>query len=281
MRSMQNTQTLNILTMDSQLTKLHPCFASTKSSQIIFVVSWASTCTLSHAHDLVLVLGFNVYPVQRPWPCPRPFPEPGPTRPEFCPCLANLVWVILDHARSQLKINAGRRGTNQLRLVERYLDILVKHTTEIPPPTALVEGTAPSALVEGVSLRWVILSCGYLISLNQIHAHTCYQLHVGNESPILENLPEISWNPSPISRFLPPKIQFSSHEIQFSPISFLLSSTTFRFLQRLSDFPQRLSNFPQWLSSFQEIQENLFTGACIQKITIRALYFSALAPQAS
>jgi hypothetical protein len=33
----------------------------------------------------------------------------------------------------------GRRGTNQLRLLERYLDVLVKHTTEIPPPTALVE----------------------------------------------------------------------------------------------------------------------------------------------
>jgi hypothetical protein len=33
----------------------------------------------------------------------------------------------------------GRRGTYQLRLVERYLDVLVKHTTEIPPPTALVE----------------------------------------------------------------------------------------------------------------------------------------------
>ncbi len=30
----------------------------------------------------------------------------------------------------------GRRGTNQLRLLERYLDVLVKHTTEIPPPTA-------------------------------------------------------------------------------------------------------------------------------------------------
>jgi hypothetical protein len=35
--------------------------------------------------------------------------------------------------------NVGRRGTNQLRLLERYLDVLVKHTTEIPPPTALVE----------------------------------------------------------------------------------------------------------------------------------------------
>jgi hypothetical protein len=33
----------------------------------------------------------------------------------------------------------GRRGTNQLRLLERYLDVLVKHTTEIPPPNALVE----------------------------------------------------------------------------------------------------------------------------------------------
>jgi hypothetical protein len=33
----------------------------------------------------------------------------------------------------------GKRGTNQLRLVEQYLDVLVKHTTEIPPPTALVE----------------------------------------------------------------------------------------------------------------------------------------------
>jgi hypothetical protein len=48
--------------------------------------------------------------------------------------------------------DVGRSGTNQLHLLERYLDVLVKHTTEIPPPTALVEGTAPSALVEGVSL---------------------------------------------------------------------------------------------------------------------------------
>jgi hypothetical protein len=42
---------------------------------------------------------------------------------------------------------------------------------------------------------------------------------------------------------------------------FPLSSTAFRFLQRLSDFPQ-------WLSAFQEIRENLFTAASIQKITI-------------
>jgi hypothetical protein len=50
-------------------------------------------------------------------------------------------------------MSVGRRGTNQLCLLEWYLDVLVKHTTEIPPQTALVEGTAPSALVEGVSLR--------------------------------------------------------------------------------------------------------------------------------
>ncbi len=50
-------------------------------------------------------------------------------------------------------VAVGRRGTNQLCLLEWNLDVLVKHTTEIPPPTALVEGTAPSALVEGVSLR--------------------------------------------------------------------------------------------------------------------------------
>ncbi len=49
-------------------------------------------------------------------------------------------------------VYVGRRGTNQLRLLERYLDVLVKHTTEIPPPTALAEGTAPSALVEEVLL---------------------------------------------------------------------------------------------------------------------------------
>ncbi len=49
--------------------------------------------------------------------------------------------------------SVGRRGTNQLRLLERYRDVLDKHTTGIPPPTALAEGTALSALVEGVSLR--------------------------------------------------------------------------------------------------------------------------------
>jgi hypothetical protein len=47
----------------------------------------------------------------------------------------------------------------------------------------------------------------------------------------------------------------------------LLSSTAFRFLQRLSNFPQRLS-------TFREIRENLSMAASIQKIAIRASYFS-------
>ncbi len=38
---------------------------------------------------------------------------------------------------TQLKLNVGRRGTNQLRLLERYLDVLIKHTTEDPAPGCL------------------------------------------------------------------------------------------------------------------------------------------------
>ncbi len=34
-------------------------------------------------------------------------------------------------------IGVGRRGTNQLRLLERYRDVLVKHTTEDPAPGCL------------------------------------------------------------------------------------------------------------------------------------------------
>jgi hypothetical protein len=65
------------------------------------------------------------------------------------------------------------------------------------------------------------------------------------------------------------------------------SSTAFQFLQRLSaffnGFPlssmafrflQRLSDFPQWLSTFRETRENLSMAASIQKIAIRASYFS-------
>ena len=182
------------------------------------------------------VLGLDVYPIPRPRPCPRPFPGPRPARPEFCPCPANLAWVIIEWClvkifvswvfwlvpknirilnwskylyleyfdwsqkiclvkifiswvfwlvdsqltklhlhfastksltfvrlvSSQLKINVGRRGTNWAQSppdLEWYLDNLVKHTTEILPPAVLVEGTAPSALVEGVLLGWFILSC--------------------------------------------------------------------------------------------------------------------------
>jgi hypothetical protein len=56
---------------------------------------------------------------------------------------------------------------------------------------------------------------------------------------------------------------------------FPLSSTAFRFLQQLSDFPQMLSNFPQRLSPFQEIRENLFTAASIQKDHYLSFVFPA------
>ncbi len=75
------------------------------------------------------------------------------------------------------------------------------------------------------------------------HATACYQPHSGNGISKLENLWEISRNPSPISRFpspkirfSSPKIRFSSYEIQFTKIVFLLSSMAFRFLQWLSAF---------------------------------------------
>ena len=45
------------------------------------------------------------------------------------------TFVLL--ASSQFKINVGRRGTNQLRLLQRYFDVLVKHTTEDPAPGCL------------------------------------------------------------------------------------------------------------------------------------------------
>ena len=72
---------------------------------------------------------------------------------------------------------------------------------------------------------------------------TCYQSHSGNGISKLENLWEISRNPSPISRFPSPKIRFSSpkfrfssYETRFTKIGFLLSFSAFRFLQRLSSF---------------------------------------------
>jgi hypothetical protein len=56
---------------------------------------------------------------------------------------ANMLWRsvadIVLKLMCVLIVTVGRRGTNQLHLLEQYLDVLVKHTTEIPPPTALVE----------------------------------------------------------------------------------------------------------------------------------------------
>jgi hypothetical protein len=86
----------------------------------------------------------------------------------------------------------------------------------------------------------------WVLEFNKVNP--CAHMLVGNESPILENLLEISWNPSPISRFPSPKIRFSSHQIQFSPIGILLSSTAFLFLQQLSTF---FNGFPLSSTAFQ------------------------------
>ncbi len=207
------------------------------------------------------VLGLDVYPVPRPRPCPWPFLGPHPARPEFCPCPTNLAWVILDLARSQLKINVGRRGTNWAQSppdLDWYLDVLSWNTPlKIPPP---------AALVEGVLLRWFILSCEYCISISETRAHTCYQTcyqsrrkMILKNCHILESVLGILSFPSPILRFPSPKIQFSSpkipfssHEIRFTQIGFLLSLTAFRFLQQLSDFLRRLSAFSNGFPNFSD-----------------------------
>ncbi len=81
-----------------------------------------------------------------------------------------------------------------------------------------------------------------------------------------------------------PKLPETREYIGKIGIFLLLNSnfphTKFNFLQRLSaflngfplssmafQFLQQLSNFPQRVSDFQEIRENLFTAASIQKIT--------------
>ncbi len=91
-----------------------------------FVVSWASACTPSHALNILTVDS-----------------QLTKLHLHFA---STKSWTFVRLVSAQLKINVGRRGTNQLHLLERYLDVLVKHTIEIPPPTALVEGTAPVCL---------------------------------------------------------------------------------------------------------------------------------------
>jgi hypothetical protein len=94
---------------------------------------------------------------------------------------------------------------------------------------------------------------------------------VKNKTP---KLPETRESLGKIGIFLLLKSNFPHMKFNFLQqlsvffIGFLPSSTAFQFLQQLSNFPQRLSNFPQQLYAFQEIQENLFTVASIQKITI-------------
>ncbi len=125
------------------------------------------------------------------------------------------------------------------------------------------------------------------------HATNCVGKRILKNCQILSFPSPILRFPSPKIQFSSPKIQFSLHEIWFTQIGFLLSLTVsaffngfllssraLRFLQRLSKFLQRLSDFPQRLSAFQEVRENLFMARSIQKIAIRALYFSPLAPQA-
>jgi hypothetical protein len=87
---------------------------------------------------------------------------------------------------------------------------------------------------------------------------------VKNETP---KLPETRESLGKIGIFLLLKSNFPHTKLNFLQwlssffSGFPLSSTAFRFLQRLSNFPQRLF-------AFREIQENLFTAASIQKITI-------------
>jgi hypothetical protein len=101
---------------------------------------------------------------------------------------------------------------------------------------------------------------------------------VKNETP---KLPETRESPGKIGIFLLLKSNFPHTKFDFLQLlsafynGFPLSSMAFQFLQQLSNFPQWLSDFLQWLSkfpqrlsAFREIQENLFTAASIQKITI-------------
>ena len=147
----------------------------------------------------------------------------------------------------------GRRGTNQLRLLDQYLDVLVKHTTEDPAPSCLSRRRIAKMIYFKL---WVV----YFHIKNP--CATCYQSHSGNGISKLKNLLEISRNPSlilsfpsPKIRFYSPKFQFSSLETRFTKIGFLLSFLAFRFLQRLSAFSNGFliffNGFPLSLTAFR------------------------------
>ncbi len=102
----------------------------------------------------------------------------------------------------------------------------------------------------------IYFSCEYLISLNQIHAHTCYQLHRGNESPKLPENKRISWK---YWDFPSPKTQFSPYKIRFS-------SMAFRFLQRLSTF---FNGFLIFLNGFLIFLNNFPLSDKSEKIYLR------------
>ena len=110
--------------------------------------------------------------------------------------------MLEEEVPTELKVLLTLTGT---------LTSLLKHTTEDP---------APAALVECVSLRCFILSCEYLISLNQIHAHTCYQSHRGN----------VSQNPKRLSNFPKRLSDFFN--------GFLIASTAFQFSSTAFCFPR-------------------------------------------
>jgi hypothetical protein len=92
-------------------------------------------------------------------------------------------------------------------------------------------------------------------------------LQLGSRSKLLQlrsldNLSKILWNPSLISRFPSPKIQFSLLKIRFSSSAFRFprnprkySSTAFQFLQWLSDFQETFFNgFPISSTAFCFLQ---------------------------
>ncbi len=116
------------------------------------------------------------------------------------------VWLV----SSQLKINVGRRGTNWAQSppdLEWYLGVLVKHTTEIPPPGCL-------------SRRRI---------LKMIH----FKLWVLDFT-----------KPNPCAHMLPvaqgKRVSKSSMAFWFSSTAFRFSSTAFQFSSTAFCFPRNL-----------------------------------------